>query len=96
MEAKVSAKTGLTAGAGLGVAPILIWLLSMFGVDMPPEVAAAIAGLLAVAVAYFVPAKSGKYVEDPDQDWNGDDFGSMGNYSDQENTEIIELENRGV
>lgn len=96
MQTKISTKTGLTAGAGLGLAPVLVWVLSLFGVEMPGEVAAAVAGLLALAVAYFVPAKSGKYVEDPDQDWDRETFGSMGDYADQDNTEIIELENRGV
>jgi hypothetical protein len=57
-----SGKTVLTGGTGVVVAPIIIWVLSLFGIEMPPEVAAGIAGLLALAVAYFVPAKSGKYV----------------------------------
>lgn len=57
-----SGKTVLTGGAGIAVAPIIVWVLGLFGVEIPPEVAAGIAGLLAMAVAYFVPAKSGKYV----------------------------------
>ena len=57
-----SGKTVITGGTGVVVAPIIIWVLSLFGIEMPAEVAAGIAGLLALAVAYFVPAKSGKYV----------------------------------
>lgn len=57
-----SGKTVLTGATGIAVAPIIVWVLGLFGVDIPAEVAAAIAGLLAAAVAYFVPAKSGKYV----------------------------------
>lgn len=57
-----SGKTVITGGTGIAVAPIIVWVLGLFGVEVPAEVAAAIAGLLATAVAYFVPAKSGKYV----------------------------------
>ena len=57
-----SGKTVLTGATGIAVAPIIVWVLGLFGVDIPAEVAAAIAGLLSAAVAYFVPAKSGKYV----------------------------------
>lgn len=57
-----SGKTVLTGATGIAVAPIIVWVLSLFGVEIPAEVAAGIAGLLAAAVAYFVPAKSGKYV----------------------------------
>lgn len=71
MASKISAKTGATAGAGtisgVSLAPLIIWVLGQFGVDMPPEVAAVAGGLIAAAaatvIAWVVPAKSGKYVD---------------------------------
>ena len=71
MASKISAKTGATAGAGtisgVSLAPLIIWILGQFGVDMPPEVAAVAGGLIAAAaatvIAWVVPAKSGKYVD---------------------------------
>lgn len=47
---KVAQGTGY--GALLGV--VIAWLLGQFGVDMPPEVAAALGALLNGLVAYFV------------------------------------------
>ena len=71
MTSKISAKTGATAGAGtisgVSLAPLIIWILGQFGVDMPPEVAAVAGGLIAAAaatvIAWIMPAKSGKYVD---------------------------------
>ena len=86
-----SGKTVLTGGTGVVVAPIIIWVLSLFGIEMPPEVAAGIAGLLALAVAYFVPAKSGKYVAVPgDEGWDNRIDGSMADYATED--EAVEVE----
>ena len=71
MPSKISAKTGATAGvgtiSGVSLAPLIIWILGQFGIDMPPEVAAVAGGLIAAAaatvIAWVVPAKSGKYVD---------------------------------
>lgn len=71
MSSKISAKTGATAGvgtiSGVSLAPLIIWILGQFGIDMPPEVAAVAGGLIAAAaatvIAWVVPAKSGKYVD---------------------------------
>lgn len=62
MDAKPSGKTGLTVVAG-AVVTVLVWVATTQGVDVPAEVAAAVTTILAAVVAYFVPAKSGKYVE---------------------------------
>lgn len=62
MNPNVSAKTTATGGTSIGGGVLIVWLLGQFGVEIPGEVAAAIAGLLALIIAYFVPAKSGKYV----------------------------------
>lgn len=60
-DLKVSGKTGLTAAAGaLGV--LVVWGLTLAGVEVPAEVAAAISTLLAAVIAWLVPAKSGSYV----------------------------------
>lgn len=71
MPPKISAKTGATAGvgtvSGVSLAPLIVWILGQFGIDMPPEVAAVAGGLIAAAtatvIAWAVPAKSGKYVD---------------------------------
>lgn len=95
MEAKISAKTGLLSSVS-GLSVVLVWVAQQLGVEVPAEVAVAVLGLIVAVLSYAVPAKSGKYVENPDQDWDGDRLGSMGEYADQDNTEIIELESRGA
>lgn len=68
---KSSSKTKLTGAvgtvSGVGLAPLIVWILGQFGLDMDPETAAVAGGLIgAIAstiIAYVVPAKSGKYVE---------------------------------
>jgi hypothetical protein len=49
-EKKVTAAT--LAGA---IATILVWVLHLFGVDMPAEVAAAITTVLAAVAGYMAP-----------------------------------------
>ena len=84
-----SGKTVLTGATGIAVAPIIVWVLGLFGVDIPAEVAAAIAGLLAAAVAYFVPAKSGKYVATVDDaGWDARIDGSMADYATEDEPEL--------
>lgn len=86
-----SGKTVLTGATGIAVAPIIVWVLGLFGVDIPAEVAAAIAGLLSAAVAYFVPAKSGKYVAAPgDEGWDNRIDGSMADYATED--EAVDVE----
>ena len=86
-----SGKTVLTGATGIAVAPIIVWVLGLFGVDIPAEVAAAIAGLLSAAVAYFVPAKSGKYVAAVDDaGWDARIDGSMADYATED--EAVEVE----
>jgi L-lactate permease len=49
------------AGAGLGgiaLAPLIVWLVGLAGVEMPGEVAAIASGLIALAVGYFVPERT--------------------------------------
>ncbi|MGO2037021.1 MAG: hypothetical protein ACTH2U_11130 [Brevibacterium sp.] len=70
-----TAATGAVGGAsGIGLAPLIIWALGQFGIDMPPEVAAVaggiIAGLASTLIAWLVPAKSGKYVDA--EPWEGE------------------------
>ena len=68
---KPSGKTKLTGAvggiSGVGLAPLIVWILGQFGNDMPPEVAAIVGGLIAgvasTVIAWLMPAKSGKYVE---------------------------------
>ena len=63
MNKAVSAKTGITATGSTGGAIIIVWLLGLFGIEIQEYVAVAIAGLIAGVIGYFVPAKSGKYVD---------------------------------
>ena len=68
---KPSGKTKLTGAvggiSGVGLAPLVVWVLAQFGLEMDAETAAVAGGLLgalaSTIIAYFVPAKSGKYVE---------------------------------
>lgn len=62
MEAKPSAKTGLTVTAG-AVVTVLVWIATLNGIEVPPGVAAAVTTIIAGVVGYLVPAKSGKYVD---------------------------------
>lgn len=79
MALNISKKTGYTAGAGVVLAPVIVWVGALFGIDIPAEVAAALGGLLSLAVAYFVPARSGKYVVPPElvpENWVQEEIGS--------------------
>lgn len=38
---------------GIGLAPLIVWLLGQFGIDMPGEVAAIVGGLISNLVGYF-------------------------------------------
>lgn len=71
MIKNVSGKTGATTATGVaggaGIAPLIVWILGQVGVDMPPEIATIVGGLVAGAlsflVAWLVPATSGTYVQ---------------------------------
>src|SRR5699024_1224502 len=71
LPSKVSNKTATTGAvggvSGVGLAPLIIWILGQFGIDMPPEVAAIVGGLIAgvssTVIAWLMPAKAGKYVD---------------------------------
>lgn len=62
MEAKPSAKTGLTVIAG-AIVTVLVWIATLNSIEVPGEVAAAVTTIIAGVVGYLVPAKSGKYVD---------------------------------
>lgn len=62
MDAKPSAKTGLTVVAG-AVVTVLVWIATLNDIDVPGEVAAAVTTIIAGGIGYFLPAKSGKYVD---------------------------------
>ena len=74
VDKTVSGKTALTGAvggvSGVGLAPLIIWLFGQFNVEMPPEEAALIGGLITAAGTFLVgwlkPARQGKYVVDPD------------------------------
>ena len=71
MNTKVSGKTAITGAAslpsGIALAPVIVWLFAMSGVEIPAEVAAALGGIIAAIAAFFVawlvPAKEGTYVD---------------------------------
>lgn len=72
MDAKPSTKTGLTVIAG-AIVTVLAWIASLNHIEVPAEVASAITTIIAGGIGYFLPAKSGKYVE-PDATPVPDDY----------------------
>lgn len=62
MNAQPSTKTNLTVLAGAIVTIITAVLTSVWGIEVPPEVTAAAVTLVTGLIAYFVPAKQGRYV----------------------------------
>lgn len=110
MSTRISTKTSTTGGAGLasgvGLAPLIIWILGQAGVDMPPEVAAIAGGLIAAAVttviAWLMPAKQGKHVDTEPwvlepvgelvDDENGWDREAFGSMADHATKQTPELE----
>jgi hypothetical protein len=54
-----SAPTNKVAAAGIGgsVAVVLVWLAGMFGIEVPPEVAAAVTTLISFFSGYLVKEK---------------------------------------
>ena len=79
--AEPSAKTGYTVLAGALVTILYSIVTAATGFVPTPELVGASVVVATAAIALFVPAKSGKYVEQLDQDWDNDRFGSMGDYS---------------
>lgn len=71
MAKKISGKTGATAGVGTvtgaGLAPLIVWILALNGVEIDPATAAVLGGLVgqvaSFLIAWLVPAMSGKYVD---------------------------------
>lgn len=62
MDLQPSNKTLATFGGAIGGGSLVVWIAAQFGLDMPAEVGVAIASIIALIVAYFMPATSGKYV----------------------------------
>ncbi|WP_152346583.1 hypothetical protein [Brevibacterium sp. CFH 10365] len=71
MVKNISGKTGATGAigtaSGVGLAPLIVWALALFGIDMDAATAAVLGGLLGniatFLVAWLMPAKSGTYVQ---------------------------------
>jgi hypothetical protein len=51
-------KVGAAGLGGLALAPLIVWLVGLAGVEMPGEVAAIASGLIALAAGYFVPERT--------------------------------------
>lgn len=49
-------KVAAGAAGGMPLAVVLVWIAGLLGVDMPAEVAAALAGLLGTVAAYLMPS----------------------------------------
>ncbi|QDH85616.1 holin [Brevibacterium phage 4C] len=62
MDTKPSKKTSLEVLAG-ALVTVLVWVAAENGLNIPEYIGAAVVTLIVGAFAYFVPAKSGKYVE---------------------------------
>ncbi|MBM6588761.1 hypothetical protein [Brevibacterium sp. RIT 803] len=65
MDTKPSKKTSLEVLAG-ALVTVLIWVAAENGLKIPEYIGAAVVTLTVGALAYFVPAKSGKYVKPDD------------------------------
>lgn len=59
----ISSKVGLGGAAG-AVTILLVWIVSLIGLEVPPEVASAFTVLITVAVGYLVPETRSIPVED--------------------------------
>lgn len=58
---RVSGKTATTGAAGAAVI-VLVWVLSLAGIDMPGEVAGALVLLVTTVLQYALPVREkGKY-----------------------------------
>ena len=44
-------------GFAAGLTAIAVWILSLYGVDMPPEAAAGLTAILGFAAGYITPPK---------------------------------------
>lgn len=62
MDTKPSKKTSLEVLAG-ALVTVIIWVAAENGLNIPEYIGAAVVTLIVGALAYFVPAKSGKYVD---------------------------------
>ena len=47
-------KIAAAAGIGIPLAAVIAWVLSLYQIDMPPAVEAALGSLVSVAIGYFV------------------------------------------
>lgn len=57
-----SGKTVLTGAAGAAVT-LIVYIGAMIGFEIPVEVATAALTVITFLIAYFVPAKTGKFVD---------------------------------
>lgn len=57
MKIKPTRKITAAATGGIGLGPLIVWILQLLGVDITPEVAASIAGLAALVLGWLVPEK---------------------------------------
>ena len=51
----------LAAGGGAAVTTVLCWVLSLFGIDVPPEVQGAVTVLVVLVAGYAVKPGTGRY-----------------------------------
>lgn len=101
MNANISQKTSLT-GAGGALATVIIFIADTFGYEMDPGIAAAIVTIITVALAYFLPAKSGKYVakarndemELTEQEWEDFIGYASGDEGDEDDEDVSEPRHR--
>lgn len=57
-----SSKTVLTGASGAGVT-LIVYVCSMFGFEVPVEIATAALTVITFVIAFFIPATSGRYVD---------------------------------
>lgn len=54
----------IAGGAAGALVSVLVWVVSLFGLDIPAEVAGALVVLVTFATSYFVPESKGQHTAD--------------------------------
>ena len=95
-----SSKTVLTGATGAAVT-LIVYIGQMFGLEIPVEIATAALTVATFLIAYFVPAKSGRYViteplgdEDPNDALIGEEYEDPepGEVTDPEDDSYVAVE----
>lgn len=71
----ISNKTAVTGLSGTAVV-LLVYIVGLFGVELPAEIAAAVVTVATALIGYLVPAKQGSYIPENAEEDLLEDTGS--------------------